>query len=79
MICLCCQKTIEPGRKVVVIPFPAAGAQRVLIAHATCCPKAVGYKGNEVGIFVLGSALFFVPWEAIAGFERAAGGGVEDG
>jgi len=64
-----CPKKIELGKKVVVMPFPAAGEGCYLVAHLSCLPQAEGVKDNEVGYFLEGSGWFFVPIERVADLE----------
>lgn len=69
MKCIRCMDEVWVGTKVVVIPFPAAGENCYLVAHAKCCPKALEVETNEVGYFLQGSGRFFVPSARIADLE----------
>ena len=78
MKCIKCAKKIGLGIKVVVIPFPAAGEDRYLVAHPGCCRDALGEGRNRVGYFLEGSGRFFVPREMVIDLEPIGGGGESD-
>lgn len=69
MQCIMCSKTIGLGKKVVVVPFPAAGENCYLVAHLSCLPQAEGIEDNEVGYFLEGFDCFFVPRTRVADLE----------
>lgn len=73
MICISCTKEVGLGKRVVVIPFPAAGEDCFLVAHPECCPSAVEHEGNRVGYFLEGSGRFFVPRERVMDLEPVEG------
>ena len=79
MKCIKCGKKIGLGIKVVVIPFPAAGEDRYLVAHPGCCRDALGEGRNRVGYFLEGSGRFFVPREMVMDLEPTGGEGESGG
>lgn len=74
MKCIKCMGDIGLGKKVIVIPFPAAGEDCFLVAHLRCLPKAQEVEGNAVGYFLQGSGRFFVPRLRVIDLEPVEGG-----
>ena len=74
MECIMCSREIGLGVKVVVVPFPAAGEGRYLVAHVGCLPKAEEIETNMVGYFLQGSGRFFVPRERVVDLEPVEAG-----
>lgn len=69
MECIMCSKELGLGVKVVVMPFPAAGEGRYLVAHLECLPRAEEIETNMIGYFLEGSGRFFVPRERVVDLE----------
>ena len=77
MLCLCCEESIELGKRVFVIPFPAYAEDAFLFAHPECMPNLEGRENILDGYYVEGSEKVFVPREVVEvlkGTENSEGG-----
>lgn len=65
MICLQCQREIELGKRVFVIPFSAYAEDAFLFAHPDFMPNLEGRESVLDGYYVEGSGQVFVPREMV--------------
>jgi len=71
--CIMCSEKIELGTKVIVMPFPAAGEGRYLVAHQSCLPGGEEIETNMAGYFLGRGERFFVPRERVVDLEPVNG------
>jgi len=77
MICLHCERPIELGKRVFLIPFEDYAPDAYLFAHPDCMPNLEGRENILDGYYIEGSERVFIPRElveALKGEKESEGG-----